>query len=441
MKFLLLVLFGTFFSVSSSFSSGCAEDWTACRQQITLSVFGTTSLPNRSPDSIEHVTNYRMEGLPSPGTGSGVGNVTWANNMTKLVWNMTSKFVSGLSLNSTVFHTLSTSYRAPANYPPPPYPQSESYGPYQPTETNTPYGVHPIAPQEYSETVLLYQNGHETFSCVPNYDGVVDYFNRLGYDVMELMMPLIGCNQAYQYGNPQKHAWFEQFEKQGDHTLRYFIEPVALTVAYAKSLGYRNIVLVGLSGGGWTTTLASAIIPDIRLSIPVAGSIPKWPTQFYDDWVPDLPEGRNNRARPGNPFEPPPVVGAGGDYEQNQSRPTYAVAGGIGFMELYVLGAYEQDRYQLQILHEYDSCCFRAAGLEQNISKYNSVVQSQVNGWMATAVTKGNFHEINLRDKVLIAFMIELFQANDGKLEKEQFDSLPFDLLAQKISKSKATLL
>ena len=53
-------------------------------------------------------------------------------------------------------------------------------------------------------------------------------------------------------------------------------------------------------------------------------------------------------------------------------------------------------------------------------------MQSQVNGWMATAVTKGNFHEINLRDKVLIAFMIELFQANDGKLEKEQFASLPF---------------
>ena len=30
------------------------------------------------------------------------------------------------------------------------------------------------------------QNGHETSTCSPNYDGVVDYFNRLGYDVMEL---------------------------------------------------------------------------------------------------------------------------------------------------------------------------------------------------------------------------------------------------------------
>ena len=31
---------------------------------------------------------------------------------------------------------------------------------------------------------------------------VVDHFNELGYDVMEMMMPLIGCNQAYQYGGP-----------------------------------------------------------------------------------------------------------------------------------------------------------------------------------------------------------------------------------------------
>ena len=62
--------------------------------------------------------------------------------------------------------------------------------------------------------------------------------------------------------------------------------------------------MVGLSGGGWTTTLASAIIPDIKLSIPIAGSIPKWPTEYYDKWVPDLPEGRNQAAKAGNPFDP-----------------------------------------------------------------------------------------------------------------------------------------
>ena len=46
--------------------------------------------------------------------------------------------------------------------------------------------------------------------------------------------------QAYQYGNPRSHQWFEQWELKGDYTMRYFIEPVALVAAYAKSLGCEN---------------------------------------------------------------------------------------------------------------------------------------------------------------------------------------------------------
>ena len=34
------------------------------------------------------------------------------------------------------------------------------------------------------------QNGHETSTCSPNYDGVVDYFNQIGLDVMEFNMPV-----------------------------------------------------------------------------------------------------------------------------------------------------------------------------------------------------------------------------------------------------------
>ena len=32
--------------------------------------------------------------------------------------------------------------------------------------------------------------------------------------------------------------------------------------------------MLGLSGGGWSTTLASAVDPRIQLSFPTAGSIP-----------------------------------------------------------------------------------------------------------------------------------------------------------------------
>merc|ERR1712025_1240936 len=121
-----------------------------------------------------------------------------------------------------------------------------------------------------------------------------------------------------QYGSPRGHAWFQQWEDKGDYTIRFFIEPVALAVAYAKSLGYKHIVMVGLSGGGWTTTVAAAAIEGIELSFPIAGSVPKWPTETYNKWVPDLPEGRNKESQSPDVFHPAPTPGAGGDYEQEQ---------------------------------------------------------------------------------------------------------------------------
>ena len=108
---------------------------------------------------------------------------------------------------------------------------------------------------------------------------------------------------------------FDQFEKMGDEAMRYFLEPVVLAVNYAKALGYkcgtpqhgptifrqdgpnhlgscqnaipehqmgltpsglcalRHIIMAGLSGGGWTTTISAAIDPRITLSMPIAGSI------------------------------------------------------------------------------------------------------------------------------------------------------------------------
>jgi hypothetical protein len=182
----------------------------------------------------------------------------------------------------------------------------------------------------------------------------VDFFNELGYDVMELNMPLYGCN-AQSYGH-HPHTWFEQYEKKGDHTMRYFIEPVALAVAHAKRAGYKHIVMSGFSGGGWTTHVAAAVIPDIQLSIAVAGSTPKWPTKSYPHWMPDLPEGKNALAKSPDVFDPPPEIGAGGDYEQNLPAGAKDAVG--GYAELYVLAGLEPKRYMIQVhfTHALNSC-------------------------------------------------------------------------------------
>src|ERR1043166_3892876 len=63
--------------------------------------------------------------------------------------------------------------------------------------------------------------------------------------------------------------------------IKYFLEPTALGLNYLGSRSraghfpkYRVFHMTGLSGGGWTTTIYSAIDPRIRCSFPVAGTIP-----------------------------------------------------------------------------------------------------------------------------------------------------------------------
>ena len=47
-------------------------------------------------------------------------------------------------------------------------------------------------------------------------------------------------------------------------------------------------------------------------------------------------------------------------------------------MYRYILAALEEGRHQVQILHEYDSCCFRAASLHDEIKDYNAYVRARV---------------------------------------------------------------
>ena len=146
---------------------------------------------------------------------------------------------------------------------------------------------------------------------------------------------------------------------------------------------------------------------------------------FVRSWVPELPEGRNHAATPKDIFSPPPEPGAGGDYEQLADRPFYSAAG--GFLQMYIMASLEESRYQLQLVHEFDSCCFRGGGLHEQIKKYNTYAQGQVKGWFQTAVTAGNYHEVNPRDKVIVALIVEKLRRGGGKLTQQDFAGLPFD--------------
>jgi len=118
--------------------------------------------------------------------------------------------------------------------------------------------------------------------------------------------------------------------------IKFFLEPTAVSLNYLKTRSrtgrfpkYDAFHMIGLSGGGWTTTIYAAIDPTIRCSFPVAGTIPLY-------------------LRTG---------GSVGDREQFEAT-FYRVA---GYPDLYVLGSHGRGRKQVQILVRRDDCCFGEA--------------------------------------------------------------------------------
>lgn len=141
-------------------------------------------------------------------------------------------------------------------------------------------------------------------------------------------------------------------------SLRPFIEPVTACLNYASAQDpdTQAVMMTGISGGGWTTTVASAIDTRIDLSIPIAGSLP-------------------NHMRSANSL---------GDYEQTEVSKT------LGYAGLYALGAAGPGRKQLQILNPNDSCCFARAGQSGSYgSNYQSTIADPVNA--VASVAGGSF--------------------------------------------------
>ena len=217
------------------------------------------------------------------------------------------------------------------------------------------HGVNSIAyffiPYESNNKLIIYHHGHAgDFILEKN---TLAFFLNNGYSIVGFNMPLKGMNnqpviETSDFG-PIKfisHKQFPLLESSKFSPMKYFVEPIVLSLNYIdENYDYDNYYMVGISGGGWTTVLYSAIDERISQSYSVAGSYPLYLRH----------EAKNL-----------------GDYEQINPN-LYRIA---NYLELYIMSSFGDDRKLVQLFIYNDPCCFQAELYEK--FPYGNAIQDRL---------------------------------------------------------------
>ena len=217
------------------------------------------------------------------------------------------------------------------------------------------HGINSIAylfiPYESNNKLIIYHQGHDgDFLLGKN---TIQFFLKNGYSIIAFNMPLKGMNnqpviETSDFG-PIKfisHKQFPLLESSKFSPLKYFVEPIVLSLNYIdESYNYDDYYMVGISGGGWTTVVYSAIDERVSKSYSVAGSYPLHLRH----------EAKNL-----------------GDYEQINPN-LYRIA---NYLELYIMSSFGDDRKLVQLFIYNDPCCFKAELYEK--FPYGNAIQDRL---------------------------------------------------------------
>ena len=223
------------------------------------------------------------------------------------------------------------------------------------------YGINSVSylflPEQPNEKLILYHQGHGGDFLLGK--DTIKFFLDRNFTVFAMTMPLLGMNnqpivEMDVLGKIKlnSHNQLRLLEANDFNPMKLFLDPIQINLNFLeKEYNFKQYSMIGLSGGGWTTIVYSAIDERISDSFSVASSMP-----FYlrvDDR--DM-----------------------GDYEQRNIE----LYQNVNYLELYVLSAYGDGRKHVQIFNKNDPCCYSGSGYET----YELIIKDKM-----LQLGKGNF--------------------------------------------------
>ena len=214
-----------------------------------------------------------------------------------------------------------------------------------------------FSPAQPDGRLMLFHQGHG--ADLHEAAGLIRELLRSGYLVLAFNMPLEG-------GNPpagqdvQSHNDLVAF----DRPLHFFIEPVVTALNYVTAAyNIEHTAMMGISGGGWTTSMAAAIDTRIDAAYSVAGGYPV----YIRDQIP----------------------GNDGDLEQRSE----AFWGKTSYIEMFILAG-ESRRYTQFFIYR-DPCCSQQS-YAQTFSPYVAEAVHGLDGsYQAIFDTEAEQHTIS----------------------------------------------
>ncbi len=189
------------------------------------------------------------------------------------------------------------------------------------------YLLHPESP---NGRAVVYHHGYA--GSVDQSRTVLEALLKQGYLVAAINYPGYGQNSIGKIKHPRFGVVSAENDRQMyyvTHPLRWYLEPMVVTINYLQNGGFSDISSVGFSAGGWVTTVIGAVDDRVKSTVAVASGYPLYIRAVNWDAETPLPQL----------YKP--------------------LLDSVSYLDIYVLASQGEGRQFIQIFNQFDRCCYR----------------------------------------------------------------------------------